>query len=86
MIATFILTLFTNFWAFAFQILPVGHLPAGVSSAITTTISWIWVVNPILDIPTVFDLFYLFLGIEITILGLEFFFWVYSKVPIFGKK
>lgn len=86
MIATFIILLFANLWTVAFQVFPTGSLPVGVSSAITTTIGWIWVVNPVVDVPLVFSLFEIFLAVEAGILAVEFFFWVYSKIPIFGKK
>lgn len=85
MILTFILLLFANMWAFAFQFIPVSHIPTGVTSAITTTLGWVWVVNPIVDVNTLFALFKVWIGIEFAMLGIEFFVWAYSKIPIFGK-
>lgn len=86
MIFTFILLLFASLWAVAIQVMPVGVLPAGVTSAIGTGISWMWVANPVIDIPTLLTILGLFFATEAIIQLAEFFFWVYSKVPVFGKK
>jgi len=86
MIATFVLILFANLWEFAFQLFPSGSLPEGVYTAITTAISWLWMTNIFLDINTLMTVLGLWIALELTIQLIEFFFWVYSKIPVFGKK
>lgn len=85
MIVTFILILFANLWEFAFQVFPTGHIPQGMLDAIDTTISWVWVANIVLDVNTLFTIVGLYFVFELSTLLIEFFFWVYSKIPIFGK-
>lgn len=86
MIGTFIVLLFSNLWAIAFQYFPTGHLPAGVSSAISTAIGWLYVINPFVDVALLLSLFKVVLSFELAFLGVQFFFWVYAKIPIFGKR
>jgi len=86
MIFTFILLLFANMWAFAFQLIPTAHLPSGISSAVSTVLGWMWVANPVFDISTAFLLFKLYISIELGMWAIEFFVWIYSKIPIIGKK
>jgi len=85
MITTFVLTLFGQLWAIGFGLLPQGQLPAAVSTSLTTVVSWLYVANPVLDIPTLLTLLGLFFLIETGIQAANFFFWVYSKIPVFGK-
>lgn len=86
MIITGLVLLFSNLWALAFQVFPSGTLPSGVTSALSTTISWIWVANIAIDVNTLLMLVGLFFTIELLIQAIELFFWVYSKIPVLGKK
>jgi len=85
MIITFIILLLANVWAIAIQWLPTGSLPTGISTAIATTISWLYVANIAIDVNTLLLQLGLFFTIELVVLAFEFFFWVYSKIPVVGK-
>jgi len=86
MILTFIFLLLSNIWALLFQALPTVPLPAGIQSAIDTVVSWMYLINVAVDVNTLMYMVGFILALEATILGVEFLFWAYSKLPIIGKK
>jgi len=86
MIASAILYAFSIIWSGLSSVLPTGVLPAGVTSAIETAISWIWVANPVIDVNAIFLSLSLWFTVEVTLWTAKLFVWVYSKIPIFGKK
>jgi len=65
--------------------LPTGSLPAGVASSVQSVVSWIWVADPVFDVETLFSLLSLYFILELTIQGIQFFFWAVGKLPFIGK-
>jgi len=85
MILSLILYMMAAVWGAAVSLLPVATLPPGIPTAIGTVVSWIWVVNPVVDVNTLFLCFGIWLTTEVVLWTADFFFWAYSKLPVIGK-
>jgi len=85
MILSIILYMMAAVWGAAVSLLPVATLPAGVSTSISTVVSWFWLVNPVLDVNKLFVCFGFLLTTEVVLWTADFFFWAYSKIPVIGK-
>lgn len=86
MIISFIIILVANIISFGFYALPTGTLPAGVSSAFASVISWIWVANIAVDIPTLISIVAIIFSIELALWSYKMLFWIYSKIPFIGRR
>jgi len=85
MIISFFLYALGAMWSRLYELMPTGTLPSGASSAVQSAISWVWVINPIFDVPALFYVFGVYFTVEAVLWTAEMFVWIYSKVPIFGK-
>lgn len=85
MITTFFLTLAGQLYALGVGLLPTGSLPPAVTTSLMTVVSWLNVADVVVDIDSLLYLLTLFFVIEAGIQAVQFFFWVYSKLPIIGK-
>jgi len=85
MIISLILSLFGQLWEVAFSVLPTGSLPAAVGTSLKTVVGWLYVADPVIPIDTLLSLLTTFFVIEASIQAVQFFFWLYSKIPLIGK-
>lgn len=63
------------------KILPDASLPAGLTDALNTGSTYLAGVNLILPLDTLFTVFALFLGIELTIFIYKLIMWGIKKIP-----
>lgn len=85
MITTFFLTLAGQLYALGVGLLPNGSLPSAVTTSLFTVVSWLNVADIVIDVDTLLALLTTFFVIEAGIQAVQFFFWVYSKIPFIGR-
>lgn len=86
MITTFLIYIGSWFFERVLSIMPDASIPSGVVQAAYEVTGWIWIMDRFFAVDTLFDVLGLYLTIEVVILVLDTASWVYSKIPVFGKK
>lgn len=86
MIITFILQLVASLYAIMGDLLPDATMSAEVVSAIHSMVGYLFLADIVVDVDALMAVFGLYLFTEVTIMGVQFMFWAYAKMPLLGKR
>lgn len=86
MISTFFLTLAGNLYLVLLGLLPSGNLPAGITEAITTITSYMYKMNQLLPIDTLFQVVGAMLVFDGALIVFHAIQWTLRKIPILNIK
>jgi len=86
MIGTFIMTIGGNLYLVLIGLLPSGSLPTGITTGLTTVISYMYKFNALLPIDTLFQVLTATLIFEGAFLLFDLMQWVLRKIPLLNIK
>jgi len=86
MIVTFILTIGYNVYNGMISLLPVGSLPTGIASGMTTIGSYLFKFNALLPVSTLFQVLGAVVVFEAAIFLFRLLAWIWRQVPLIGGR
>lgn len=86
MIITFILQVVASLYAVMGNLLPDATMSAAVTAAIHSMVGYMYLADIVIDVDALLAVFGLYLLTEVTIMGVQFMFWAYAKIPFIGKR